>query len=155
MGDEESAETPGEYPEQVQLILQVLDDMKAMDVEVYHVSGKTVITDYFIICSGSSNTHTSSIADEVYLKCKGRGWQLGRMEGHDNPSWKILDYGDCVVHVFLPETRDFYKLEEIWGEARKQANIAEEDPIIQRLKPGGKTGPGATAELKKRRAERQ
>lgn len=138
-----------QYPEKVQFILEVLDDLKSLDVDVYHVVGKTILADYFLICSGTSSTHTDAIADEVHLRCKGRGWLLGRMEGHDNPSWKILDYGDVVLHVFLPETRAYYNLEEIWGEGRKEKEEPAEAVFEKVERPKRKQG--ATAQLRKRR----
>ena len=79
---------------------------------------------------------------------------LGRMEGQDNPSWKILDYGDVVLHVFLPETREFYKLEEIWGEGRHLVVPDKSEPIIERLLDHPRAGSGATNALKRRRIAR-
>lgn len=144
---------PGEYPEKVRFILEVLDDMKALDVEVYHVVEKTILADYFLVCTGGSSTHTSALADEVYLKCKGKGWPLGRLEGDANPSWKILDYGDVVLHIFLEETRAFYKLEEIWGEGPKSKGAVSsvESQMDRLMRTHPRAGSGATSALKRRR----
>jgi ribosome-associated protein len=143
------------YPQKVQFILEVLDDMKSQDVDIYQVVAKTILADYFIICSGSSSTHTRAIADEVHLRCKSQGWMLGRMEGSDNPSWKILDYGDVVLHVFLPDTRSYYKLEEIWGEGKDPGPEGPTETVFEKLAARARTRrpkAGATAELKKRRS---
>ncbi len=144
---------PGEYPEKVRFILEVLDNMKALDVEVYHVVEKTILADYFLVCTGGSSTHTSALADEVYLKCKGKGWPLGRLEGDANPSWKILDYGDVVLHIFLEETRAFYKLEEIWGEGPKSKGAVSsvESQMDRLMRTHPRAGSGATSALKRRR----
>ncbi|MBI3892068.1 MAG: ribosome silencing factor [Candidatus Wallbacteria bacterium] len=146
--------SPADYPEKVRFILGVLDDMKAIDVDVYWVNAKTILADYFVICSGSSSTHTSSLADAVYLKCKEHGWPLGRLEGDANPTWKILDYGDVVLHVFLPETRDFYKLEEIWGEGQKSRGApVDGETVLEHLaRSHPRAGSGATSALKRRRS---
>lgn len=139
------------YPPKVKFILDVLDDMQAIDVEVYHVVARMVLTDYFIVCSGSSSTHTGALAGEVHKRCKTKGWMLGRLEGDDNPSWKILDYGEVVVHVFLPETRDYYKLEEIWGGGRPESPPEESAPVFEKILKHPRAGAGATQALKKRR----
>lgn len=74
--------------------------------------------EYFILCNGSSSTHTASIADSVIntvnSQCKEKPWH---MEGMHNAEWILLDYGNIVVHVFQPEKREFYKLEDLWADA--------------------------------------
>jgi len=80
----------------------------------------TAITDYFMICSGSSTTTVAAIADNVIDKLRQEGRKLLRAQGFENDFWIIIDYGDIVVHIFLPEYRDFYRLEDLWADAPRK-----------------------------------
>lgn len=79
---------------------------------------QNVAFERFIICTGTSTTQTSSIADSVIdtviSQCKEKPWHI---EGRDNAEWILLDYGNIIVHIFLPEKREFYKLENLWADA--------------------------------------
>jgi len=101
-------------------ILKAVDDIKAEDIilmDLREIENKS--TDYFIICSGNSNTHVSSIAHsvekEVSKELKEKPWHV---EGADVGEWVLLDYVDVVVHVFQKPIRDFYNLEGLWGDAK-------------------------------------
>lgn len=100
-------------------IVAVLDEKKAVDITVLRVHDLTVITDYFIVASGTSSTHVKSLADEVEFKLKEQGVAPAFVEGYGSAQWIALDYGSVIVHVFYPEARKFYELERLWADAEK------------------------------------
>ncbi len=100
-------------------IFDVLDAKKAEDIKVLHVKDQTVITDYFVICSGRSSTQVKSLGGEVEFRIGERGVDPIHYEGRDNNNWVVLDYGEVILHVFSRESREFYKLEKLYGDAEK------------------------------------
>lgn len=103
--------------EQLQeLVLKALDDMKARDVRVLDVRGKSTITELMIVATGTSTRHIRSIAENVAVEAKNAGEQPLGMEGQRDTDWVLVDLHDIVVHVMLPETRDFYNLEKLWSD---------------------------------------
>jgi len=72
--------------------------------------------DYFIIASANTSRHIKAISDEIEVKLKERGIRLWHAEGENESKWVLLDYGDCLVHIFEPGTRRFYDLEGLWGD---------------------------------------
>ena len=75
------------------------------------------VTDYFLICSGKSTTHLQTITDAIRVELKEEGVQLRHAEGVAESGWVLLDYGDVLMHVFLEDTRIYYALERLWGDA--------------------------------------
>ena len=96
------------------LVLKTLDDMKALDVIVLDVRGKTSITDIMIVASGTSARHVKSIAETVAFKAKEAGEPPLGMEGVNDGEWALVDLNGVVVHVMQPKVRDFYQLERLW-----------------------------------------
>ena len=95
-----------------------IDDKKGLDVVLLDVSELLVVTDVFVIASGTSNRHVSTLADDAEGKVKqDLDRKPLRREGKDHARWVLLDYGDMVVHVFDQETRDYYQLERLWADA--------------------------------------
>ncbi|MCP4307394.1 MAG: ribosome silencing factor [bacterium] len=95
-----------------------IDDKKGLDIALLDVSELIVVTDVFVIASGTSNRHVRSLADDVEGKLKAElARQPLRREGRDYSRWVLLDYGDMVVHVFDQETRGYYQLERLWADA--------------------------------------
>lgn len=90
---------------------------KAEALLVLDLQAISTIADYFVVCSGNSTTQLRSIADAVEASLEAEGARVLHREGVPESGWLLLDYGDVVVHVFLPETRDFYALERLWGDA--------------------------------------
>ena len=95
-------------------IAEVLDSKKGKDVKVLHVEDKTVIAEYFVICSGNTGTQVKALAGEVEYKIGLRGVQPYGVEGRDNNSWLIVDYSNVIVHIFSREAREFYNLEKLY-----------------------------------------
>ncbi len=98
-------------------IFDVLDAKKAQKIKVLRVNDQTVITDYFVICTGNSSTQVKSLAGEVEYKIGLRGVDPTHFEGRDNNGWIVLDYSSVIVHIFSRENRDFYQLEKLYGDA--------------------------------------
>jgi ribosome-associated protein len=98
-----------------QLIVNALDDLKAVNTVTMDVSGLTDVMDYLVITSGTSSRHVKSLANNVAMEAKKQGVRPLGVEGDDAGEWVLVDFGDVVVHVMLPATRDFYDLERLWA----------------------------------------
>ncbi|MGH7389107.1 MAG: ribosome silencing factor [Candidatus Rokuibacteriota bacterium] len=92
-------------------------DKKAVDLVVLDVRTLSAVADYFLVCTGRSATHASTIADAIRDGLKELDVRPLHAEGLAQSGWILLDYGDVLVHVFLEETRDYYALERLWGDA--------------------------------------
>ena len=103
------------------VVVEALDDMKAKDVVVLDVRGKTSITDIMIIASGTSDRHVKSIAQTVAFKAKQVGESPLGTEGVEDGEWALVDLNGVVVHVMLPKVRDFYHLERLWSMEESQS----------------------------------
>ena len=101
--------------ELVSFIQDKIDDLKGRDIVCLDVRGKSGVTDFIIICSGTSNRHTKSIANYVAMEVKKAGINAMGIEGQASGEWVLLDLSDVVVHVMLEETRGFYQLEKLWS----------------------------------------
>ena len=97
------------------LVIDTLEDMKARDITVIDVRGKTSITDVMIVASGTSNTHVKALAETVVFKAKDAGEQPLGTEGIAEGEWALIDLNDVVLHIMLPKVRDYYHLERLWG----------------------------------------
>ena len=101
----------------VDRIASIASDRKAIDIRVLDVREIVGYTDYFLICSGNTERQTKAIHDAIYEDLKRQGVLPRRVEGDRQARWILMDYYDCVVHIFTPETREYYRLEQLWGEA--------------------------------------
>jgi ribosome-associated protein len=106
-------------PEQLaQAIAGYADDKKAQDVVEMDLRGVVGYTDFFVVCSGASERQVKAIHDGIHEGMKrDHGLLPRRVEGLPEARWVLMDYLDVVVHVFTPQTRDYYRLEQLWGEA--------------------------------------
>ena len=103
----------------VQVALDALEELKAKDVTTIDVRGKTSVTDFMLIASGTSSRHVKSLAENVLEKVKEQGVRPLGSEGLDGGEWALLDLGDVVVHVMQVATREFYDLERLWQGAEQ------------------------------------
>ncbi len=99
---------------QKKIVVDALEDLKAVNIVTLDVTGLTDVMDYLIIASGTSNRHVKSLADNVCMEAKRQDLRPLGVEGEDAGEWVLVDFGDVVVHVMLPATRDFYDLERLW-----------------------------------------
>ena len=93
-----------------------LDSKKGIDIKVLRVDDKTVIAEYFVLCTGNSSTQIRGLAGEVEFRIGERGLSPYGVEGRDNNSWLILDYSNVIVHIFSRESREFYNLDKLYAE---------------------------------------
>ncbi|MBN2794912.1 MAG: ribosome silencing factor [Clostridia bacterium] len=98
-------------------VFKALDDKKGHNITVMDVQHITSIADYFILATGTSTKHATSLADSVEEELSKMGFEPAHKEGHHSGDWILLDYLDVIVHVFTQETREFYNLEKMWKEA--------------------------------------
>lgn len=103
--------------DQARLAARACLDNKANDVVLLDLHGVTDMTDYFVIASGTSDTHVRSIAEHVVAEMAAAGIRARAAEGAAHGRWVVLDFVDFVVHVFHPSLRSFYQLERLWGDA--------------------------------------
>jgi ribosome-associated protein len=107
------------------LALAVADyaaDRKALEIVQLDLRGMIEYTDYFVICTGRTDRQTKAIHDAIHLGMKSEhGLLPRRVEGLTQAKWILMDYLDVVVHVFTPDTREYYRLEQLWGEAPTRA----------------------------------
>ena len=106
----------------VKAVIAAIKEHKGKEVVSLDLRGiETAVCNYFVVCHGTSNTHISSLAEnvrkDVSKKMKEKPWHV---EGESNKEWVLLDYFDVVVHIFNKEKRDFYKLENLWADANIQ-----------------------------------
>ena len=103
--------------ERVRLIAAAADAVRAEDIEVLDIRELTIIADYFMICTGKSSIQLRAIADRIDERMREEGIRKPRIEGYQEATWILLDYGDIVCHLMAAEQRDFYNLEEFWNAA--------------------------------------
>jgi ribosome-associated protein len=110
-------------PEQMAVeIAELASDRKALDIVQLDLRGMIGYADYFVICTGRTDRQTRAIHDAIHQGLKSdHGLLPRRVEGVSEARWILLDYLDVVVHIFTPETRDYYRLEQLWGEAPSHA----------------------------------
>lgn len=100
--------------QKVEIVREAMDELKALDINVLRVTEKTQMTDYMVICSGTSNIHIRSIADHILERLQDHDIKGIRREGYGEARWILMDFGDVVAHVFDPADRTFYALEAFW-----------------------------------------
>lgn len=103
--------------EKAENIVKILDEKKAVGIRVLRISDLTAISDYFVVANGTSTTHIRALADEVDFRMGELG-ENGRLEGKAT-DWMLLDFGDVIVHIFLPDAREHYNLEKLWADAEE------------------------------------
>ena len=105
-------------------VTKALDAKKGMDIKLLKIDKVSSLADYFLICTGTSNTHVKTLCDYAEYTLEQLGEQMLGREGHRGNSWELLDYGTIVIHVFTAEARKFYDLERLWADA-EQIDLSE------------------------------
>ncbi|HGL4258592.1 ribosome silencing factor [Burkholderia dolosa] len=118
------------------VIVDALEDIKAQDIKVFNTSHMTELFDRVIVASGTSNRQTKALASNVRDKVKEAGGDVVSSEGEDTGEWVLVDCGDAVVHILQPALRQYYNLEEIWGDKPVRIKLG-----------GGKGANGAAADV--------
>lgn len=114
---QESKESSLDGNELARTIVQIAADKKAEDIIMLDIRGLSIIADYFVICTGTSDRQVRAIAKDIDEQLGKRGLNAIHVEGMADAHWVLLDYGSVIVHVFDPATRDYYRLEKLWAEA--------------------------------------
>ena len=105
-------------------VTKALDVKKGMDIKLLKIDKVSSLADYFLICTGTSNTHVKTLCDYAEYSMDQLGEPMLGREGHRGNSWELLDYGSVVIHVFTDEARKFYDLERLWADA-EQVNLQD------------------------------
>ena len=100
-------------------VTKALDSKKGMDIKLLRISDVSSLADYFLICTGTSNTHVRTLCDYAEYTMENLEEPMLGREGHRGNSWELLDFGSVVVHVFTDEARAFYNLERLWADAEQ------------------------------------
>lgn len=117
-------------------IVTILENKKAIDIEVLPVADKTIIADYFIVASGTSTTHIKALSDEVAFVLKDDlKISTDHIEGFSTGRWILMDYKDVIVHLFHPEERENYSLEKLWSSRPLDVSIYVPDTENQDTEP--------------------
>ena len=98
-------------------VTKALDEKKGMDIKLLKIDRVSTLADYFLICTGTSNTHVKTLCDFAEYTLTELGEPMLGREGHRGNAWELLDFGTIVVHVFTDEARKFYDLERLWADA--------------------------------------
>ncbi len=100
-------------------VTKALDARKGVDIKLLKIDRVSSLADYFLICTGTSNTHVKTLCDYAEYAMEQLGEPMLGREGHRGNSWELLDFGTLVVHVFTEEARKFYDLERLWADAEE------------------------------------
>jgi len=100
-------------------VAKILDEKKARDIRIIYVNKQTIIADYFVIAAGTSRTQVNALADEVEYKLGLEGIDPTKVEGRGQGTWVLLDYDSVLVHVFNPQSREYYNLEKLWADGEE------------------------------------
>jgi ribosome-associated protein len=105
-----------------------LYERKAEDIKLLSVRHLTVLADYLIICTGSNELHTKALAEYIDGKAAEFGYSLRRKEGDGEGRWIVLDYGFFIIHIFIPEDREYYRLDKLWEDGENEIAL----PLLER-----------------------
>lgn len=107
----------------LKLIVDAAESKKAEDIEIMNLRDRTLIADYFVVCSGSSDIHIRSVVDGIRDALADHGMKRSRIEGYSEARWVLIDAEDVVVHVFARDEREFYDLESIWRKTKATLEV--------------------------------
>ena len=118
-----------ETQDKLKTVLGLLDEMKASDVVTVDAAGRTILTDYFVLATATSDTHAKAVTNHLTVKMKALGAPPNHVEADQGWEWTILDLDDVIVHLFQESTRSFYNLEELWGLV---SSVRKKEPVVVR-----------------------
>ena len=121
-------------------ICEILYNKKGIDIVAIHVADKTIIADWFVICSGRAVQQVKALADELDEKAPALGLSLRRSEGYAEGKWIVFDYADILVHLFYPEERKYYNMERLWDENDSAIRFSLQKEEEEREKAAAKKG---------------
>ncbi|MFL2988930.1 ribosome silencing factor [bacterium] len=101
----------------IKIIVELMQDKKALDIAILDVRKLTSLTDYFILCTSESTPQTKAIMDHIYKNMRAEGMRPKNLEDTKTLEWVAMDYFNVVIHIFNKETRDYYQFERLWGDA--------------------------------------
>ena len=110
------SQIPTEVDALVRQCVEVCEERKAGQVVLYNMTGKSVLADYYLICSGQSEPHLNAVAGAIHKKMSEQGVKPKSVQGTPQSHWILMDYGMVLIHIFTPECREFYKIEQLWPE---------------------------------------
>ena len=110
--------------EMSKIAIEALEDKKASDVRVIDISEVSVLADYFIIAGGSNRNQIQAMSDEVEKKLGQAGHEVRQIEGYETGAWVLLDFGDVIVHIFSPDRRRYYSIEDLYKESKVLLRVA-------------------------------
>ena len=105
--------------EMAMLLAKALDSKKGQSIKVLKTEGLTTLADYFVLCTGTSNTQVKAMSDACEEAAEKEGERVHHIEGHRDGTWLLMDFSSVVVHVFTDEARAFYDLERLWADAEQ------------------------------------
>ena len=111
-------------------VTKALDEKKGLNIKLLKIDKVSSLADYFLICTGTSNTHVKTLSDTAEFALTQLGEPMLGREGHRGNTWELLDYGSVVIHVFTDEARKFYDLERLWADAEQ---VDLKDIIIEEM----------------------
>ncbi|MEM7309082.1 MAG: ribosome silencing factor [Planctomycetota bacterium] len=117
-------------------VAHLLDEKKALDIQVIDVGERLKVADYFVVCTGQNRTHVRALYNELHVRLKAAGEQHLPVQGNDLGWWVVVDYTDVVVHILQPDAREFYDIERLYDECDRLDWASLEPPAIQ----GGAAG---------------
>ena len=110
--------------------IDLLQSGKAEDIQILDLRNAAEFTDYFLICTGNSDVHVKAVADAVLEGMKAAGHRPWQVEGYDSRKWILIDFVDVIVHIFLSDTRSFYRLERLWGDVPTET-VEENTDLVE------------------------
>ena len=119
MAKTEKRRKPSRIPSEIRRAIAAAEDKKADDVVLLDLRKAAGFADYFLICSGGNLRQIRAVADAIMEALASDGARPAHVEGYERSEWILLDYFDFIVHIFAPETRTFYSLERLWGNAER------------------------------------
>jgi ribosome-associated protein len=129
-------------------IVDGLEDVKAHDIRVFNTEHLSPLFERVIVASGNSNRQTKALASSVRDSVKTSGMQVLRTEGEDNGEWIIVDCGAAVVHVMQPAIRQYYNLEELWGDKSVKMKLGAQGALLPKASSDGQAAPGKSSAKK-------